>query len=288
MNDVEFYHEPYTNDPITIKGRGNTVAIQIGDGHWIYLLDILHERLLQSSGFFRGGQVALDVGPRTLLVSNLREVQAILHEHQMTLVWVSSSAEITCQVATDLGLMAEYIDELDDEYTVSDPIDKNSSDISSNIDNSTAIESGIEDNQWDMDESTLDEELPLDFVHRGHLRSGQVVKQVENVIVIGDVKAGATVISGGDILVFGRLRGVVHAGVMGNTNAIVCALDLSPTQLRIAGITAQSGESSGNNGRWFRRQSEQLPLVAHVINKKIMIEPLDQSKPSGLAILHRN
>jgi septum site-determining protein MinC len=28
---------------------------------------------------------------------------------------------------------------------------------------------------------------------------------------------------------------MVHAGVMGDENAVVCALDMTPTQLRIAG-----------------------------------------------------
>jgi septum site-determining protein MinC len=40
--------------------------------------------------------------------------------------------------------------------------------------------------------------------------------------------------------VWGRLRGVVHAGAQGNRDAVVCALDLSPTQLRIANEIAIS------------------------------------------------
>jgi septum site-determining protein MinC len=33
----------------------------------------------------------------------------------------------------------------------------------------------------------------------------------------------------------GRVRGMIHAGAKGNRSAIICALDLSATQLRIAG-----------------------------------------------------
>ena len=38
----------------------------------------------------------------------------------------------------------------------------------------------------------------------------------------------------GNVLVWGRVRGMVHAGAKGDTSAYICALDLSPTQLRIA------------------------------------------------------
>ena len=44
------------------------------------------------------------------------------------------------------------------------------------------------------------------------------------------------------MIVWGRLRGVVHAGAGGDEAAVVCALDLAPTQLRIAGQIAVSPE----------------------------------------------
>jgi septum site-determining protein MinC len=36
--------------------------------------------------------------------------------------------------------------------------------------------------------------------------------------------------------VWGNLRGLVHAGISGDDEAVVCALHLNPTQLGIAGI----------------------------------------------------
>ena len=47
------------------------------------------------------------------------------------------------------------------------------------------------------------------------------------------------------MIVWGRLRGVVHAGAKGNRSAVVCALDLSPTQLRIAGTIALTPTREG-------------------------------------------
>ena len=66
------------------------------------------------------------------------------------------------------------------------------------------------------------------------LRSGHKVKHPGHIIVLGDVNPGAELVAGGNIIVWGRLRGVVHAGAMGDSEAVVCSLDLSPTQLRIA------------------------------------------------------
>jgi septum site-determining protein MinC len=66
------------------------------------------------------------------------------------------------------------------------------------------------------------------------LRSGFKLQHPGHVVVVGDVNPGAEIIAGGDVVVWGRLKGMVHAGAQGDENAIVCALDLSPTQLRIA------------------------------------------------------
>jgi septum site-determining protein MinC len=77
------------------------------------------------------------------------------------------------------------------------------------------------------------------------LRSGHRLRHPGHVIVVGDVNPGAEIIAGGNIVVWGRLRGTVHAGATGDESARVCALDLGPTQLRIAGQIAISPERRG-------------------------------------------
>jgi len=66
------------------------------------------------------------------------------------------------------------------------------------------------------------------------LRSGKRIEFAGNVVVLGDVNAGAEVIADGHVVVWGRVRGMIHAGAKGDRSAIICALDLSATQLRIA------------------------------------------------------
>jgi septum site-determining protein MinC len=69
---------------------------------------------------------------------------------------------------------------------------------------------------------------------RETLRSGRSIYHEGDVVILGDVNAGAEIMAGGDVLVWGRLRGLVHAGALGDDTAVICALDLNPTQLRIA------------------------------------------------------
>ena len=71
------------------------------------------------------------------------------------------------------------------------------------------------------------------------VRSGTEIRHSGSIIVFGDVNAGAELISEGDIIVCGKLKGMAHAGVKGNAQAIVMALHLDATQVRIASFIAR-------------------------------------------------
>ncbi len=100
------------------------------------------------------------------------------------------------------------------------------------------------------------------------LRSGQKIKKSGNVVIIGDINPGAEVIAGGDIIVFGKIRGVVHAGAGGSSQASVTALKLEPTQLRISKKIARPPEESGN------KKSLQ-PERAFIQDGQIMVEDFE-------------
>ncbi|WZN62854.1 septum site-determining protein MinC [Chloropicon roscoffensis] len=76
------------------------------------------------------------------------------------------------------------------------------------------------------------------------LRGGQVEKHDGDVVVIGDVNKDSTVSAGGDVAVFGRLSGEVHAGNKGDTSATVSAICFEPSQIRIADVVAVMGAQS--------------------------------------------
>ena len=109
--------------------------------------------------------------------------------------------------------------------------------------------------------------VPVDAVatryHRGTLRGGQSLQQVGNIVVVGDVNPGAELIATGDVVVFGALRGTAHAGAQGDRAARVAALELAPTQLRIAACIA-AGDDARRNG----------PEEARIEGDRIVIAPL--------------
>ena len=98
----------------------------------------------------------------------------------------------------------------------------------------------------------------------GTLRSGQSIKSLGNLVVVGDVNPGAELIAEGNIVVMGVLRGIVHAGYGGDREATVTACRMAPTQIRIADIiTRPPDEEVGN---------EWLPETAYVHEGNIYID----------------
>ena len=74
------------------------------------------------------------------------------------------------------------------------------------------------------------------------VRSGTEIRHPGAIVVLGDVNPGGALIAAGDIFVWGRLRGVAHAGSDGNTACRIMALHMQPTQLRIADKLARAPE----------------------------------------------
>jgi len=103
--------------------------------------------------------------------------------------------------------------------------------------------------------------------HRGTLRGGQALHNLGNLVVIGDVNPGAELVASGDIVVFGALRGVAHAGAQGDRSARVIALELAPTQLRIATAIATSDAGTKPRG----------PEHASIVEDRIVVVPFSEA-----------
>jgi septum site-determining protein MinC len=101
------------------------------------------------------------------------------------------------------------------------------------------------------------------------VRSGQSLTAAGNLVVVGDVNAGAELIAIGDIVVWGSLRGVAHAGAQGDDSASVYALRLEPTQLRISRCIASAPPPDK------RRTRASLPEIAKIRDGKIVIVAAD-------------
>ncbi|MDZ8110424.1 MAG: septum site-determining protein MinC [Nostoc sp. DedQUE12a] len=94
------------------------------------------------------------------------------------------------------------------------------------------------------------------------VRSGVEIRHPGTVIILGDVNPGGIVVADGDIIIWGRLRGIAHAGAGGNLSCLIMALQMEPTQLRIADAVARAPEKS---------PMQLSPEVAHITPQGIRI-----------------
>lgn len=195
---------------VQIKGIRDGLLVSLGDAGWPIVQHALLERIEEQPAFFQGARVALDVGNQTLKSAELSSLRDKLSEYGIMLWAILSISPVTENTAQILGMATRISKPRPQESQASKKGD---------------------------DESAL-------WVNKT-MRSGMRVENAGHVVIFGDVNSGAEVISGGSVIIWGRLRGVVHAGVNGNQSAVVCALDMSPTQLRIAGQIAVAPERRG-------------------------------------------
>lgn len=99
---------------------------------------------------------------------------------------------------------------------------------------------------------------------KGNMRSGEEFEAEHSVVILGDVNNGATIVSSGNIVVLGSLKGNAYAGIPNNENAFVAALSMEPVQLRIGQKIAR-GFSEG------KRKSPKVPKAAFVKDGEICI-----------------
>jgi septum site-determining protein MinC len=215
---------------ITIKGTSSGLTITLGVGEWAGLVAELERQLNEKAAFFKGGRVALRVGSRQLTRAELETVGETLSRHHMSLWAVAGDATDTQEAAAQLGLEVELSPSPPAPAAPPPP-----------------------------QEESLVTQL------RRTLRSGQVLEHPGNLVLIGDVNPGAEIRAGGSVLVWGRLRGMVQAGLTLGDKAIVGALHLAPTQLRIGSLIARPPTDDATH--------QVVPELASVQEGQIVVEP---------------
>ncbi len=104
--------------------------------------------------------------------------------------------------------------------------------------------------------------------HQGTVRSGEYLESPGDLLILGDVNPGAKVSAEGNIIIWGRLLGIAHAGNKGNSQATISALQLRPVQLRIAKKVARGPKEKPQLG---------LAEQARIASEEIIICPLETS-----------
>ncbi|GAB4210191.1 MAG: septum site-determining protein MinC [Roseiflexaceae bacterium] len=208
---------------IAIKGSKEGLRLQLDEAApWEALLEALRDQLAKGMGFFAGAQIVVDVGARAVAEEQLAQLLALMQEHNLRPEMLTSLARESRDAARSAGITPR-------------PAPRAA--------------------------TTVEERGEAAFVWRT-VRSGQIIRHHGHITVVGDVNAGAEIIAGGNVVVWGRLRGTVHAGALGDRSAVICALELVPMQLRIADLIARMPEGGAT------RQ----PEVARVEDERISVE----------------
>ncbi|MBM4429029.1 MAG: septum site-determining protein MinC [Chloroflexi bacterium] len=223
---------PERNEPrVQIKGTRKGLSITLGEGSWQEILYELDQRLSQGQAFFYDSQVNLQIGLRDMEQSDMEALMEMLARHRIELASLQTTSRASGETAQTLGIRLAL-----PEVTLAPPEPRGPAE--------------------DWSEGVL---------LRRTLRSGQSIQETGHVVVIGDVNPGAEIFAGGDVIVWGKLRGMVHAGALGNSEAVVCALELRPTQLRIGTCIATSPAETASTGT--------RPEIAAVVNGQIVARP---------------
>jgi len=216
---------------IVLKGTRQGLLVNLSNFEtWDEARQILLDHIDDQKEFLRGARIALDVGKHALKAVDLGQIRNELSERGLFLWAVISTSGTTESTALTLGL-----------ETATDKPHKKIAEIEE--------ESGV----VGAEEAVM--------VHKT-LRSGTRLQYAGNVVIIGDVNPGAEVIARGSIVVWGKVAGIVHAGAEGDENAVVCALDLRPIQLRIADQISLSP----------KRKGKPMPEMARLVENQVIAQ----------------
>jgi len=204
----------------------------MSEGAWPELEQSLLAHIDSQGTFLKGAQITIEIGNQILKAADLGHLRDVLSDRGIMLRAVLTNSPTTEIAAQDLGLATRLSTPRPERTT-----------------------------------HTLDTKLTGDeaILVQRTLRSGHNISYFGHVIIIGDVNPGAEIIAGGNVVVWGRLRGTVHAGAEGDSDAIICALDLSPTQLRIAEQISVEME----------KKKKSRPEIARLVDDRVIAEPWD-------------
>ena len=231
---------------IAIKGTRNGLLLTLEpETPFNELLNALSHRLSEAPGFFRGASLALDTRRRNLRKSERNQLEELLAHYQMS---VTSLEQTLVAKQNEPKIISSNA----------------GSEPSSDVSNEATITSEILKEQAQARTSSLDPRDSDDTLFlRRTIRSGQAIQYASNIVILGDVNPGAEIVASGDIIVWGVLRGMVHAGYPNNENAIVCSLVLAPVQLRIAHLLSRPPDGY---------QVQARPEFATIKNGQIVVE----------------
>lgn len=275
-------------DAILIKGNKYGLTIIINEEvSFDEIQEALYKKLNDSRKFFGKSKVSLTFEGKNLTLDEQKTLIEIIEQ--------ASDLDILCIIDSQQetenakALVTRILEQKNNVISLQEAETKKVINQQSVIaDNETVIDESSyikpikkEIKKEAVKSKLIDHRLPEStaIFHKGTLRSGQEVISESSIIVMGNVHNGATVAAKGNVIVIGKLNGCVHAGKDGNEDAFVVALNMSPTQLRIADVFGRAPDKKGS-------KSSSTPQIAFVEDERIVIENINRNIYESLKFIN--
>ena len=256
-----------------IRGRGLGLELRLEAADFETSLADLSGKLSERPGFYRGSHAVAVLGEPMPEETKVDELRALLDEHGIELRTVESVAQAGEELARRRALRPKREMKLSDaaRSLVADFAGARADIAERRRRGETSVRRVLHREPEPVVAPPPVAAVPpppQTLYHVGTLRGGQSLHHAGNIVVVGDVNPGTEVIASGDIVIFGRLLGVVHAGAQGDESAKVYALDMQATQLRIATCIALDEERAAPSAQ---------PEVAFIRDGRITVAPFSKA-----------
>lgn len=271
---------------VQVVARGADVAFVIDESApFDVVASELGDYLSKQSGLWSKGDITINVGQRMLARDELAQVKSIIETHSgltVTRFWcapeslgggdfqIEAKAGPTPESSQAPKAVAEPTAQpiAHNEVVLPEsPLERGPTSAAAS---KTAIESIIESlksrhNKNGARNRNITEAL---FI-KSTFRSGETLEHSGDVIVLADVNPGSEIRADGDIVVFGSLKGWVHAGASGDNRAVIIALGLPSARFQIGKYTGVAPTSARSKAK----SSASGPIVAYVRSRSIHVAP---------------
>ena len=223
---------------VTLKGKDDKLEIHFAElASYMTLREELLSKLDENKSFFQKANVKIVISGRTLSEAQRKEIKRIF--------------------LMDYDIKSVYFSEEQGEMKKTPVV------YESKAVNSSEAFSDLSKESFGLVSNAYFDAQSIFISHT--VRSGQRIECEGDIIVIGDVNPGAELIAGGSIAVFGKLRGLAHAGASGREDVCVAALYMEPKQIRVSGHVVITEE----------RKNTVIGEVAELKKGTVVIRPIN-------------
>ena len=249
---------------VKVSGRGSNVDFTIDDTEAIdQVIQGLRQYLVDHHGLWSRGAITVNVGRRMLSRKELSQIKHVLQVESgltVTRFWCSPEDLEQSQGEKDeAATLHSPPTEPRVPPQLVGPADQQP-------DESITAAPAIDESQR---KSSAGRGRKADALFiKTTCRSGESIRYAGDVVVLADVNPGAEIVADGDVVVFGRLRGVAHAGAGGDTKATIIAHQLAGPKLQIGPYIGMQSKPDQMD-----KSAESGAQIAYVRRRSIHVAP---------------